>query len=97
MEFEAGEPPHRRLAAARVDAKDPMLLDARWVADGQRGGVDEADARARSPQCVQVDGERHEEAWHELDKAAVAQGMWKFLAQGELDVLEVEPFESAIA
>jgi hypothetical protein len=61
MEFEAVEPPHRRLAAPCVNAEDAMMLDPRGTADSEGGGVDdtgvdEADARARAALDVQVDG-----------------------------------------
>src|SRR5262249_46767622 len=45
MQFEAVEPAHRGLAAVGIDTKDAMCLDALGATDGQRGEVDEADAR----------------------------------------------------
>jgi hypothetical protein len=97
MEFEAVEPAHRGLATPGVDPKDAVLLDPGGMTDGQRGGVDEADARAWSPLRVQIDGEWNEEAWHQLHKACVAQEARKLLAQSALHVLGVEAFEGAIA
>ncbi len=59
MELEAVEPAHRGLGASRVDPKDAMLLDARRVADDERGRVDEANPGTRAPLRVQVDRERY--------------------------------------
>ena len=73
VEFEAVEPADRGLAPPRVDAEDAVLPDTGGVADGQGGGVDEADARARAQLGVQVDGERYQVPWHELDEARITQ------------------------
>jgi len=96
MQLEVVEPPHRGLAASRIDAKDTALLDTGGMADRQRGRVDEADARALSALDVQVDGQGHEEARHEIDKAGIGHQLRKLVAQMDLDVLEVEPLEGAI-
>jgi hypothetical protein len=45
---------------------------------------------------VQVDGERHEVAWHEGHEAGVTQQGGKLLAQMHLDVLGVAPLEGAL-
>jgi hypothetical protein len=67
------------------------------MTDGKGGGVNEADAGARPPLEVQVDGQGHEKAGHEIDEAGVADELWKVLAQLHLDLLAVERFGSAIA
>jgi hypothetical protein len=97
MELEPVEPAHGGLATPRIDAKDAMLLDARVVADHQGGRVDEADARALSQLCVQVDGERYEETRHEVDEAGVTDQLRELSAQVGLHVLGIEPFEGAIS
>jgi len=97
VELEPVEPPDRRLAAACVDTKDPVLLDACRMADGEGGGVDEAQTGTLPLLGVQVDGERHEVAWHEFHEARVAHQVWKLLAQRQLHMLGIEPFAGPIA
>ena len=97
MEFEAIEPAHRGLAAPGIRPEDAMLVDARVVADRQRGRVDEADARAGAALGVQIDRERHQHAGHELDEAIVADQLGKLGAQVHLDILGVERLEGAVA
>src|SRR5262249_38058827 len=76
---------------------DPMLLDARRVADSERGRVDEADARTRAALGMEVDREGDKEPWHEFHEAGIAHHARKFLAQGHLHLLGVEAFEGPIA
>jgi len=97
MQFEAVEPPHPGLPSTRVDRKDTMLVDPRRMADSEGGRIDEADARAWPSLEVQVDGQGHEEAWHEVDKAGITHQLRELSAQVDLDVLEVEAFEGPIA
>jgi len=97
MQFEAVEPPHRGLPSTRVDCKDTMLVDPRRMADSEGGRIDEADACAWPTLDVQVDGQGHEEAWHQVDKAGIADQLWKLVAQMDLDVLAIEPLERPIA
>ena len=97
MQFEAVEPPHPGLPSTRVDRKDTMLVDPRRMADSEGGRIDEADACAWPTLDVQVDGQGHEEAWHQVDKAGIADQLWKLVAQMDLDVLAIEPLERPIA
>jgi hypothetical protein len=96
MELEAVEPPDRRLAAPGIDPKDAVLRDAGRMADGERGGVDEADPRTLPQLRVQLDGQRHEVAGHEGHEAGITQQGGKLLAQVNLNMLRVEPFERPI-
>jgi hypothetical protein len=66
------------------------------MADGKRGGVDEADPRTLPQLRVQIDGQRHEVARHEGHEAGITQEVGKLLAQMDLDVLGVESFECSI-
>jgi hypothetical protein len=97
MELEAVEPAHRGLAATRVQAKDAVLLDASWMADGQGGRVDEADPRARPSLEVQIDCQGRQVTGHEVDEARVAHHLRELVAQVDQDVLAVDPLERAIA
>jgi hypothetical protein len=96
VEFEAVEPPHRRLPTAGINGKDVMLLDAGRMAHGERGGVDETDPRTLPQLCVQVDRQRHEIARHESHEAGITQEGRKLLAQLDLDVLGGEAFACPI-
>jgi len=98
MEFEAVKPTHRGFAAARVGAKDPMLVDARGMADGERGRVDEADAAAAALSAlgVQIDREREHDSGEQLNEAIVADEVRELGAQMYLHMLGIEGFERAV-
>src|SRR5262249_45915982 len=96
MQLEAVEPAHRGLATSGVDAEDAVLRDPGGMADGERGGVDEADPRTLPELRVQVNGQGDQIAWHEGHEAGVTQQPRKLLVQVEQDVLGVESLERAI-
>jgi hypothetical protein len=93
VQFAAREPAHRRLAAAGVDAEDPMLADARRVTDGARGGVNEAAAGAL-PELGDRKGQPH--TGEKRDEARVAHQPGKLCPQVDLDVLGGEALEGAL-
>jgi hypothetical protein len=95
MQLEAVEPADRGFAAAGVDGEDLVLTDARVLTDGERCRVDEADAGARPELGIQIDGQRHQDAGHELDEATVAHELQKLTAQVPLDVFGVERLAGA--
>lgn len=97
VEFEGVEPAHRGFAAARINPEDAMLGDAGVVADGQRRGVHEAAARAGSPLRLQVDREREHDAGDQGNEACVAHQRRELSAQLGLDMLDIDPFEGAMA
>jgi hypothetical protein len=97
MQFEAVDPPHRRLAAPGINPENAVLSDACSMTDCDRGRINEAATCAGSALQVQVDGQRHEKARHEVDTAGVAEQLRKLLAQVEVDVLAGDPFEGPIA
>ncbi len=72
MQLEAKEPADRGLAAGGAAGEDAMLRDARGMADGQRGRVEEADPGAGAQLGVQVGSQRHQDRGQERDKARVA-------------------------
>ena len=72
VQLEAVEPADGGLATCGAAGKHPMLVDAGIVADGKRGGVDEADARATAQLCVQIGHQRHQQRGHQLDEALIA-------------------------
>jgi hypothetical protein len=86
MERETIAPPHRGLAAASSEAKDTLLLHARWVTYRKGGRVAEAPARAGSQVGVEVEGHGHEVARPEFHEARRAHQVRKLLAQGQLHV-----------
>jgi|GEM_PF-4567379 len=45
---------------------------------------------------MEINGQRHENARHQLHTAGVAEQNRKFVAQGDLLIVGVEPFEGAI-
>jgi len=96
VEFEAVEPADGGLAAPRVDPKDAMLLDARWMAHGEGCRVNEADAGAAPALGLEIDRQGHEIARHEFYKPGIAHQARKLLAQCQLHVLGVEAFEGAV-
>jgi len=70
VQLEAVEPAQRGLAASGIHGEDAVLLDARGVADGNRGRVDEAEAGAPAHVRVQKLGDqREQDSGHELDEA----------------------------
>jgi hypothetical protein len=83
----AVEPADGCLATGGVDGADAVRLDARVVADGQRGGVEEADARALTHRRVQLGHQRQQHARQELDEARVAHQLGNLGAQMPLDIL----------
>lgn len=97
MEFKAVEPSNRRPAAPGIDTKDAVLLDPGWMTDSEGRRITEAVAGAGAELGVQVDGKWYEEAWHELNKARVAEQVGKLLTQGGLHLLGVEAFKGPIA
>ena len=58
-----------------------MLVDARGMADGERGGVDEADAGAFAELGVQIHRQGQQDARHERHEARVAHQSGKLLPQ----------------
>ena len=97
MQLEAVESADRGLAAARIDPKDAVLVDAGGMADDERGRVHETDSGAFSKLGVQIDRERHEHARQQRDDAGVAHQVRELAAQVHLHMLGVEGFEGAIA
>jgi hypothetical protein len=93
LEFEAREPPHRGLPASSVNGNHPVLLDARRMADGKRGGVDEAHPRTLPHLRVQVDRQGHQITRHEGHEARITQELRELWAQVDLDLLRGEAFE----
>jgi hypothetical protein len=63
VQLEAVEPAHRGLATSSTPVKDAMGVNASVMADGKRGGIDEADARTLTQLRVQIG-------------APVGQGLW---------------------
>lgn len=66
-----------------------MLADSRWMADGERGRVNEAESRAHAVMAPQIGGEREEDRRHELDKPGVAHQTGDNAAQMDPDMLGV--------
>ena len=97
VEFEAVEPAHARLPALGRAAEDFMLRDAQVVADGQRGGVHEGDARAVAFARVQVAPKRDHGLALQLDEPAVADQSRERPGQALRDVARVEGLEVAVA
>jgi|SRR5690242_736383 len=97
MEFEAVKPADRGLAAPGVSPEDPMVVDARWMADGECGRVNEADAATLPALRVQIDRERDQDPGEQLNEAIIADEVRELGAQMHLDILRVEGFERAVA
>jgi hypothetical protein len=93
MELEAVEPADRRLAASSYSRKDPMAADARILADGEGGRIDEADPRAGPELGLQEGDQRNEVRRHQLDEALITDQVRKLCAQEDLDVVRVVPRE----
>ena len=82
MQLEPVEPAHRGLAPSGIGGKDAVLGDADIVgivADGKRGGVDEANAGTASQLRLQVDGQWQQDARDQRDKARVADHLRKLI------------------
>jgi hypothetical protein len=70
VELEAVKPAHRGLAASSTASKDAVRVNTGVVADGQRSGVDEADARTVPQLRVQIGHQRNENRGHQRMRSA---------------------------
>src|SRR5260221_11072702 len=68
MQLEAVEPAQRSLAAGRIDGEHAVLWDTGGMADGQGGGVDEAEAGAPAHLALQIGDQRQEHTRHDVDE-----------------------------
>ncbi len=73
-----------------------MLVNARIAADRERGGVDEADARAAAQLRVQIGHQRNQDGRHQLHEARIADQRGKLAAQVTVNVLGVIGFECPV-
>ena len=96
VQLKAEEPAHRGLAACGTSGKDAVLVNARIAADRERGGVDEADARAAAQLRVQIGHQRNQDGRHQLHEARIADQRGKLAAQVTVNVLGVIGFECPV-
>ena len=96
VQLEAIKPAHRGLATSGTPVKDAMGVDASVVADGKRGGVNEANACTLTQSRMQIGHQGHQHRGHQLDKARIAHQCWKLAAQMALHIFSVIGFERAI-
>lgn len=89
VELEAIKPAHRGLAPCRASGKDAGGMDPRIVTDGERGGVDKADAGAGAQVGGQVRRQRDQDGGQQFDKPLVAHQSGELGTQVALDVLGV--------
>ena len=96
VQREPVEPAQRRLATCGTSSKHPVLMNAGVVTDGQRGRVNEADARTAAQLGVQIGHQRNQQRGHQLDEALIAELDGKLSTQVALDVLAVIGLERSV-
>jgi hypothetical protein len=96
MKLEPIKPADRGFALTGIHSKDAMLPNARCAADGQGGGVDEADPCAGTQLSLQIDGERGQHPRQQLNEVRVTDQLGELRAELDPDILGVKRFEGTV-
>jgi hypothetical protein len=89
------EPPHRRRATPRIMSTDPMLMDARRIADVHRGRVDDTDARAGPLSALHRGHQGTHQGRKTSHKARVTHQMWTRAGHMDLHLFGGRGFEGS--
>jgi len=97
MQLEPKEPSRAGLASLGYASKDLVLMNPGVMADSERGGIDETDARATAQTRVQIGEQADKSGRHELDEPLVGDQTGELALPVTTDVLGVEGLEVAVA
>jgi len=84
VQLEAIKPAHRGLATSGTSIKDPMRVDAGVVADGKRGGVNEAHARTLTQLRMQIGAPVAPAPWASTRQSAHSSPRWETRDTGDV-------------
>lgn len=96
VEFKAEKPASRGFAALSKASKDAMAADAGSLAHQQRRRVDETDSGTLTLLGLEISGQRNQVIGHHFHHPGIAQQTGKFLAERDMDILEVIVFKRVV-